>query len=207
MFKREWFEILKAAPFCTNKVRYWDKAGTAGGDGSRTAGVLQGRTSDGQFVILDVIKGRWSATEREAIIKQTAQADGPTVTVWVEQEPGSGGKESAENTVRNLAGFSCQIERVTGAKEVRAEPFAAQASIKNVKLAPGDWNKEFLDEAEVFPVGRLKDQIDAGAGGFNKLCTPTGAWDTSILPPVTEVDTDAGEPNMDMGDFEMDFSP
>jgi len=46
--------------------------------------------------------------------------------VGVEMEPGSGGKESAENTLRNLAGFSCYADRVTGSKEARANPFAAQ---------------------------------------------------------------------------------
>jgi len=33
-------------------------------------------------------------------------------------------KESAENTVRNLAGFYVSADRVTGSKEVRAEPFS-----------------------------------------------------------------------------------
>jgi hypothetical protein len=36
--------------------------------------------------------------------------------VGVEQEPGSGGKESAESTIRNLIGFRCFADRVTGSK-------------------------------------------------------------------------------------------
>ena len=135
---------------------------TEGGKGARTAGVLMGRTEKGMFVILDVVKERLGAVEREALIKRMAIVDAQRydgrVTTYVEQEPGSGGKESAEATVRNLAGFDCRIERVTGAKEVRAEPMAAQASVGNVKLLKGKWNEEFLDEIEVFPVGRLKDQ-------------------------------------------------
>ena len=59
---------------------------------------------------------------------------------------------------------------------MRAEPFAAQASIRNVKLVDGDWAREFLDEAEMFPVGRLKDQVDAAGGAFNKLAAGTGAF-------------------------------
>jgi hypothetical protein len=31
----------------------------------------------------------------------------------------------------------------------------------------------FLDEAEVFPVGKWKDQIDAAAGAFSKLAVGT----------------------------------
>jgi predicted phage terminase large subunit-like protein len=206
MFKRDWFDILPARPVCLQLVRYWDKAGTAGGDGARTAGVLMGRTPENQYVLLDVIKDRLSATDREKLILQTARLDGPTVTVWVEQEPGSGGKESAENTVRNLAGFTCMIERVTGAKEVRAEPLAAQAAVRNVKLVAAPWNGEFIGEAEVFPVGRLKDQIDAAAGAFNKICTPTGAWDASILPPLQVTAEEAEEPAISIGDYQMDFN-
>jgi phage terminase large subunit-like protein len=51
--------------------------------------------------------------------------------VHVEQEPGSGGKESVENTIRKLAGSPCSPTRY-GSKEVRAEPFAAQMQGGNV---------------------------------------------------------------------------
>jgi phage terminase large subunit-like protein len=49
-------------------------------------------------------------------------------TVVVEQEPGSGGKESAEATIRNLAGHICIADKPGAgrSKELRAEPFAAQ---------------------------------------------------------------------------------
>lgn len=180
MFKREWYEIIPVLPRCISFVRYWDKAGTAGGEGARSAGVLMASTLDGQFVIIDVQKDRLSATDRERLIKLTAQLDaqrfGYGVRVWVEQEPGSGGKESAENTVKNLVGFSCEIERVTGEKQVRAEPFAAQSSVRQVKILEGHWNGEFLDELENFPMGKLKDQVDAAAGAFNKLAAGTGAF-------------------------------
>lgn len=179
MFKRDWFDVIKAAPHdIMSMVRYWDKAGTAGGDGARTAGVLMGRCKSGQYVILDVVKNRWNAVERERAIKTTAELDKQKwgyVEQWVEQEPGSGGKESAESTVQNLAGFTCKIERVTGSKEVRAEPFASQCSVRNVKLLAGEWCGEFIEEAELFPMGKTKDQIDAGGGAFNKLSAGTGA--------------------------------
>jgi hypothetical protein len=51
-----------------------------------------------------------SALERERQIKFWADHDRASIRgpyeVWVEQEPGSGGKESAEATIRHLAGFS-----------------------------------------------------------------------------------------------------
>jgi predicted phage terminase large subunit-like protein len=181
MFKREWLtKILPMMPpDCSNFKRYWDKAGTAGGEGARTAGGLVAQRSNGRYLIIDIVKGRYGSTEREAIIKAVAQMDKARfgfVEIWVEQEPGSGGKESAENTVKNLAGFSCKIERVTGAKEVRAEPFAAQCAIGNVELLLGNWNEDFISEAEQFPTGKMKDQVDCIGGAFNKLAAPTGSF-------------------------------
>ena len=150
--------------------RYWDKAGTEHRDGSKgafTAGALVHKMQDNTFLIEDIKRGRWSALEREQMIKSVAASDKQSLKnkwayeVGVEQEPGSGGKESAEGTIRNLAGFRVFADRVTGSKEVRAEPFAAQVQAGNVRLVAGPWVRDFLDEAECFPNGRFKDQIDA----------------------------------------------
>ena len=89
--------------------------------------------------------------------------------IGVEQEPGSGGKDIAEATIRNLAGYSVFADRVTGSKQLRAEPFAAQVQGGNVSLVAGDWVRDFLDEAESFPNGKFKDQIDAASGAFARL--------------------------------------
>jgi predicted phage terminase large subunit-like protein len=89
--------------------------------------------------------------------------------IWAEQEPGSGGKESAENTVRNLAGYSIRTETVTGDKVTRADPYAAQAGAGNVDLLAGAWNEPYLEELAAFPNGRYKDQVDSSSGAFNKL--------------------------------------
>ena len=131
-------------------VRYWDKAGTADG-GAYTAGTLMHLMEDGRFVISDVVRGQWSALDREQKIKRCAETDKRncrvgSYEVGVEQEPGSGGKESAESTIRNLAGYRVFADRVTGAKEIRAEPFAAQVQGGNVYLVAGAWCREFLDD-------------------------------------------------------------
>ena len=154
-------------------VRYWDKAGTEDG-AAHTAGVLMHKLHDGRFVIEHVVRGQWGALERELQIKQWAQRDkaqlrAGSYEIGVEQEPGSGGKESAEATLRMLSGHRCYADKVTGSKEVRCEPFAAQVQGGNVYLMPGEWNHDFLDECESFPNGRFKDQVDAAAGAFARL--------------------------------------
>ena len=68
-------------------------------------------------------------------------------------------KESAEEYYRNLAGFCVSADRVTGSKEVRAEPFGAQVQAGNVKLCAGTWHYALLDELESWPMGKFKDQV------------------------------------------------
>lgn len=171
MFKRQWFEIVGAAPRQAQRVRYWDKAGSSG-KGDYTVGLLMARDTNNQFYVEDVVRGQWSALERESIIKQTAEMDAASygsVTIWQEQEPGSGGLESAQATTRNLAGHVVRTERVTGDKVTRAEPFAAQCEAQNVKIVAAAWNKAYLDELCVFPFGANDDQVDVSSGAFNKL--------------------------------------
>jgi phage terminase large subunit-like protein len=70
-----------------------------------------------------------------------------------------------------LAGYSAEADRVSGAKEVRADPFATQWQAGNVRLVSADWNRAYMDEHEIFPSGRYKDQVDASAGTFNKIAS------------------------------------
>lgn len=184
MFQMDKVEIVSALPRFKKLIRYWDKAGTEGG-GAYTAGALLAEGWDNLFYILDMVRGQFGTAERERIIKQTAQLDGLGVEIWIEQEPGSGGKESAEATVRNLAGFTIRSERPTGEKAVRAEPLAVQIEAGNVRMYQGPWNKDFFDEGRKFPLSKYKDQIDAASGAFNKLTveTPVGIFVPTRLRP------------------------
>jgi predicted phage terminase large subunit-like protein len=168
LFKVSFIDAVDAVPAEAQRIRYWDKAGTEGGDGAETAGVLMAK-HNGIFYVEDVVHGRYSSYERERVIKQTAERDGVKVHIWQEQEPGSGGKESAELTVKNLVGYSVHTERVSGSKELRAEPFAAQVEAHNVRIKKADWNVVYLEQLSKFPNGKLKDMVDASSGAFNKL--------------------------------------
>jgi predicted phage terminase large subunit-like protein len=172
MFQRNWFEIVDAVPSGCERCRAWDKAGTEGG-GDWTAGVLMARSPDSVFYIDDVARGQWSSLMREQAIANTAAQDkarpGKRYMVHLEQEPGSGGKHSAEVTTRALAGYEVSSDRATGDKVSRARPFAAQAEAGNVKLVRGPWNEAFLNEIQVFPAGAHDDQVDAASDAFRVL--------------------------------------
>jgi predicted phage terminase large subunit-like protein len=160
--------------------RYVDKAGTQDG-GAFTAAVVMHQMHNGSYVISHVARGRWGALQREEKIKALVGADArvfPNLEVVIEQEPGSGGKESVENTIRNLAGHRVYADKVTGSKELRAEPFVAQVQGGNVWLVAGSWVNDFVDECECWPAGAHKDQVDAAAGAFNRLVSTSG-YDTT----------------------------
>jgi predicted phage terminase large subunit-like protein len=91
------------------------------------------------------------------------------VEVWVEQEPGSGGKESAEGTIRNLAGFRVYAEHPTGDKVHRADPYSVQVNVGAFQILTAMWNRDFIEEHRFFPFSTYKDQVDASSGAFNKL--------------------------------------
>lgn len=155
---KEWVKI----------VRYWDKAGSEGA-GCRTAGIKMGLDIHGRFWILDAVIGQWDSGRREQVIKTVTQTDGHGVEVWIEQEPGSGGKQSADETIRMLAGFIVRADKPTGAKELRADPFSVQVNNGNVYMIQAAWNVDYLDELQYFPYSSYKDQVDASSGAFKAL--------------------------------------
>ncbi|HEY3965444.1 MAG TPA: phage terminase large subunit [Planctomycetaceae bacterium] len=168
MFHRDWFKTVPELPRGAKvAVRYWDKAATDGG-GDYSVGVLIVEY-DGLWYVADVVRGQWSTFQRNSIIRQTAQLDNQRfdncVTV-VEQEPGSGGKESATFTIHKLAGMRVRADKVTGTKAARAQPFADQCEAGHVFLVRGKWNTRFVEELCVFPAGDYDDQVDASSGAF-----------------------------------------
>lgn len=185
LFPIEKLKIVSALPDLkkiNKSIVYIDKAGTEGG-GAFTAMVTMHKMVDETFLISDVRRGQWSALEREVEIKKTADYNAtvfPNIEFWVEQEPGSGGKESAERTVRMLAGYKCYADKVTGSKELRADPLAAQVQGGNLTLLNHQFVPDLIDEMETFPNGKYKDQVDAAAGAFNKLNNPKSSYDTTM---------------------------
>ncbi len=153
-------------------VRCWDKAGTEGA-GARTAGVKMALLENKRICIMDSKIGQWEAAKRNRIMKNTAVSDGKQVKIYIEQEGGSGGKESAENSVKELVGFYAYAEVPKGDKEWRAEPFVIQIDANNVEMLVGDWNEEYLNELRKFPNGTFKDQTDASALCVKKLTDRT----------------------------------
>jgi len=102
-------------------------------------------------------------------VRATADQDGRTISVGIEQDPGQAGKFEAETYVSLLLGFVVFTVPPQGDKETRATPASTAAEHGRIRLVRGPWNDAFLDELESFPKGAHDDQVDALSGAYNQL--------------------------------------
>jgi predicted phage terminase large subunit-like protein len=166
-FKVGLIEIVDAIPAQARRGRGWDKGATAGG-GDPTAGSKIAE-HEGIWYIEDVVRGHWDTAERDRIIRQTAELDGPSCMIWGEQEPGSGGKDSAKGFTMLLSGFNVMVQPSTTNKQERADGFSAQVNAGNVKMLRAPWNRVVLEEMRQFPLGKHDDIVDGLSGIFNRM--------------------------------------
>ncbi len=160
--------------------------------GCYTVGLLMARDAKGLYYIEDVVRGQWSAHERDQIMLQTARSDflryGGEVLTYIEQEGGGDGKSVIDQLIVMLsefpvyrwsttAGASWKTKgnvRLPGdAKVRRARPFSAQCEAGNIRMVLGHSNgrfhRDFIEEVVAFPEFAYADQVDAASSAFNVL--------------------------------------
>lgn len=174
-------------------VRAWDLAATSeteDGEPAYTAGVLMGRRANGRFIVIDVINKRLSAGDVRSTIRHTAMIDNAkygNVKIRYPQDPGQAGKAQAQSYALLLAGFNFKSVPVTGSKETRAEPVAAQWQAGNIDVLVADWNNEYFSQLESFPSSKYKDMVDATSDAFSELVQITER-DKLVYPAFNETD-------------------
>jgi predicted phage terminase large subunit-like protein len=169
-FQRHWFRFLKHRPDDPKIrwMRYWDLAATVAGD--YTAGALVGLTPDNEFIVADVRRIRATPQTVERFVAATAHEDGHAVPIRMEQEPGASGVALIDYYRRKiLLGFDFRPDRKDRSKEIRANPVSSQVEAGNVYLVAAPWNRDFLDEVSIFPLGSFDDMVDAFTGAFTYL--------------------------------------
>ena len=136
-----------------------------------------GLRKDRTVVVIDVINVRIKAGDVAKLLKNTAVTDrakyGYKCKITVPQDPGAAGKIVADSYLKLLAGFSAEAVPVSGSKEDRATPFAAQWQNGNVEVMVADWNDDYFSQLESFPESKHDDMVDASSDSFNKLMKPT----------------------------------
>jgi predicted phage terminase large subunit-like protein len=145
MFKRHWFKVVPAAPADCRWVRGWDLAGSVKRTSAYTAGVKVGFCrADSKFYIAHVARDR--VENPQAMIVNTASADGKSVEISLPQDPGAAGAIQARSLVAALVGYRVTATPESGEKADRAIPVQSQAEAGNVAVVDGPWNEAFLNE-------------------------------------------------------------
>ena len=164
-------------------IRYWDLAasekkiaGKRSDDPDETVGTLMGY--DGyNFYIMDQVAGYWEWKEIKKKISQIAAFDGPTVPIYIEQEPGAGGKNQVAAIAEDvrLSAYSVRAHKPEGDKIMRANIWFAEAASGKIFIVRGLWTDHFFSQLSSFPVGRKDDTIDSVSGG--RWClAPVRQW-------------------------------
>lgn len=194
---RRWFDdkIIDELPDINieNDVRYWDLAATekkikvrrSKKDPDETIGTRMVWDGKEDFYVTDQVGGRWAWEGILDAIYRTAQRDGPFVKIYVEQEPGAGGKNQVaaiqkffregDSDHRPMPQFKVEGHRPEGDKVMRANIWFAEASKGHVYLVKGDWNEPFLDQVDVFADGEYDDRVDSTSGARLNLA-PIISW-------------------------------
>ena len=180
---RAWFmnKILFEMPENTiRRVRYWDLAasekkitGKKTNDPDSTVGTRMSMSKDYPFCIEHQVSAKVLWHEIKQLIIRTAEEDGAQVEIYIEQEPGSGGKNQVAEIagLPELAGYKVvgHLPKEFGDKVMRAQAWFSRAAMGMVYLVAGEWNGTFLDQLAGFPAGRHDDKIDSASGAFAAL--------------------------------------
>jgi len=182
MFSRAWFVIVSAAdvPIGASRVRFWDMASTDPTkrkskdkrDPDWTAGLKLAHWQ-GLYWIEDIVRVQKKPQEVEELIRRTAEDDGYSCAIRMEQEPGSSGDITIDHYARNvLQGYNFDGVRSTGSKAQRAATASSASQAGRVFIVNRCRNiLAFFDEADVFPYGLKDDMVDAFSGAFTHFRT------------------------------------
>jgi predicted phage terminase large subunit-like protein len=173
LFKLEFFnQFYDVFPQVVKSCRFWDLAATKNSDSDFTVGLMLSLCDDGNFYVMDIVRGRWAPYERDRIIKQVAQLDGYNVKIRMEKEPGASGESLIDSMGRMLTGHNFRGIRSKDSKMARVnsiDGIASVAGVGRLRLRKGHWTREFIDELIMFPNAQHDDQVDALSGAYKAL--------------------------------------
>lgn len=189
-FAYEDFHVLDQPPGDAVKtIRYWDLAATAVSEAAKdpdwTCGLKYSVNADGLYTIEHVIHFRADEAEVQRKMRAIADADGHGVPIYIEQEPGSAGKNIIKAYARTtLKGYQVYPHKVGVDKEIRARFPSAAGKNGLIRIVRGPWMLPFLSEVCAFPNASHDDQLDAYTGAHAILSGRAGAATRRTSSPV-----------------------
>jgi predicted phage terminase large subunit-like protein len=172
LFKREYFKIVDTPPQTTVTVRFWDLAFTTKTVSDFTAGAKCGLTTDGDFIVHNVVHGRYEWPAAIRIVSDMAKADGPGVIQAIETVGAQVGFEQTLQADPTLANIAIQQSHPHKDKVTRAMPLLTRAEQRGIILQRAPWNSAFIDEFCAFPESDHDDQVDATSGALSCIAQP-----------------------------------
>lgn len=163
------FEIVDEAPPCTRMVRFYDLAVSSKTKADYSVGLKLGVTADERFVVLDVWRKHTAPNETGESIIQNAVIDGRGTQIRLEAE--NSARVHLDYLLRDprMRPYRIDVKPPIGDKYTRATFPASRVNAGRVMLVRGAWNRAFLDELLVFPLGEHDDQVDAFSGAHDAL--------------------------------------
>lgn len=155
------------------RVRAWDfgVVGDTSEDPDYTVGVLMEMDEHGSIYIRDVVRFRTTPAKMEKKIKEVADSDPYGTIQLFEQQPGVAGTIMKSNFTSLLSNHAVAWMFPSQSKEKRAFPLSSAVETGKVKIFPGKWTRDFLEEFDNFIPDQCShdDQVDATAMGYNYL--------------------------------------
>jgi len=185
---RLWFEktsLTNEPDWIVRKIRFWDLAASEkkmGTDPDETVGSLVGVDKPKeQFCILNQHGGYWTWDKIKENIVAVARLDGAGVAVYIEQEPGSGGKNQVAEIAELLKkdGFTVRPHdpKKDGDRVMAANVWFAEAALGKWYLVKGAWTERFLSQLDTFaPNSKSHDDRITSVTGARHELAPIRKW-------------------------------
>ncbi|MGD9726398.1 MAG: phage terminase large subunit [Nitrospira sp.] len=170
---RGWVQITDELPHpeFLQWARVWDLAATDGGGDYTVGGLYAADVRHKNMYTTQIVRKQLSPHAVEKLVAEMAEKDGPSVPIYIEQEPGASGKALVEHYQRNvLKDYKVIPVPATKAKVTRAHPLLAGAEWGRFYLLRAAWNEPFLREFDLFGhKSDHDDQVDTAAIAWLKL--------------------------------------
>lgn len=189
---RNWFkeheilsisEITKLDLHIVKSVRYWDMAATEKklkNDPDEAVGSLVHKLNNNDHVFADQIAGWFAWDKLKVVIADAARRDGPEVTVVIEEEPASGGKNQVAEMISYFQTFpELKNHRIIGQKPMdrvhEANMWFAPAAQGHIWIIKSSGTGKFYEQLDGFLLIEHDDRITSYSGAFRFL-SPFKTW-------------------------------
>jgi predicted phage terminase large subunit-like protein len=165
LFKEEWWQFWTVQPTTQWRMIYADTASKTKTQNDYSVFQCWGKTTSGQAVFIDQIRGKWESPELRTQAKAfwakhnalTEPSTGALRGMRVEDKSsGTGLIQELRRDGMPITGIQRSIDKVERGNDT--SPFVESRNV----LLPSEahWLSDFLTEATAFPAGKHDDQID-----------------------------------------------